>query len=386
MGEEGTGLGALPTARATHERSQSTLSPPTVGVPNAVRPVVRVLHGSHLYGTSTPASDMDYKGVHIPSGRALILQRAENVVDRTNKVSEGIKNAAEDTDDQSFSLQKFFGMLAVGDTVATEILFAPPSATVYEDEEWAAIREIGHSLLNRQCRGFVGYCRRQAAKYGIKGSRMAACKDIVELLTAAIDAHGTTAKVAVMANDLARFCAAHEFSQIEIITSQAGTDVPHLDVVDRKVPFTANLKMAYDIYAKVYENYGARSRAAMNNEGIDWKAVSHAVRVARQAIELLSTGRIKFPRPDAEELLAIKQGLVPYNVVSAQLEALVERVEEVAPTSRLPEKSDHRLIDEAVLHYYAIAIEAHRAETSGSVAQRRKRGPLGIAQTQSTQA
>jgi hypothetical protein len=323
-----------------------------------LRQIVRVQHGSHLYGTNSETSDLDYKGVHVPSARAIILQRAENVLERGSKVSDGIKNSAEDVDDQSFSLQKFFGMLAVGDTVATEILFAPPAATLYAGPDWADIQAIGKTLLNRQCRGFVGYCRRQAAKYGIKGSRMAACKDIVELLAAALDKHGTVAKVELLAAELDTFCEMHEFSGVEIITSQAGTDVPHLEVVDRKIPFTASIKTALEVYAKVYENYGGRARAAMHNEGIDWKAVSHAVRVARQAVELLTTGRITFPRPDAAELLAIKQGVVSYSLVSEQLEALVARVEEVALTSPLPEKSDHRLIDETVLRYYGTAIAA----------------------------
>jgi hypothetical protein len=318
-----------------------------------VRPIVRVQHGSHLYGTSTPASDLDYKGVHIPSGRAIILQRAENVLDRRVKVSDTIKNGADDTDDQSYSLQKFFGMIAVGDTVATEILFAPEP--VYADDDWPEIQRIGRSLLNRQCKGFVGYCRRQAAKYGIKGSRMAACEDIVNLLTDAMMEHGTTAKVDVVADKLLVFCATHEFSNIEIITSQAGTDVPHLEVVDRKVPYTATLKVAHEIYTKVFENYGARARAAKLNEGIDWKAVSHAVRVARQAIELLTTGTITFPRPDAAQLLEIKRGLLPYSGIAEELEALVEQVEIVAETSSLPEMSDHRLIDLTVLRYYSAA-------------------------------
>jgi hypothetical protein len=332
---------------------------------DGVRQIVRVQHGSHLYGTNTPSSDMDYKGVHIPSGRAIILQRAENVIDRMTKRDCTAKNSPADTDDQSYSLQKFFGMLAVGDTVATEILFAPKP--IFTDPDWGKIQRVGKSLLNRQCKGFVGYCRRQAAKYGIKGSRMAACEDIVALLNRAIMDHGTTAKVETIADDLIIFCATHEFSGIEIITSQAGTDIPHLEVVDRKVPYTATLKVAQEIYAKVYDNYGARARAAKLNEGIDWKAVSHAVRVARQAIELLTTGHITFPRPDAPQLLEIKQGLVPYSAVAEELEALVEQVEVVAETSALPAKSDQRLIDETVLQYYAIAAGSRRAKTPQAV-------------------
>jgi hypothetical protein len=314
-----------------------------------VRPLVRILHGSHLYGTSTPDSDHDYKSVHVPSGAAIILQRAENVIERKVKLSAGIKNEAGDTDDQSYSLQKFLGMVVAGDTNGTEILFAP---YVEADPAWERITAHADKFVNRQCRGFVGYCQRQAAKYGIKGSRMAVCKAIVDLLASAIAEFGTTEKLERISERLSEFAAAHQFSGLENIPSQAGTDVWHLEVVDRKVPFTASIKTAHDIYEKVWLNYGERARAAMLNEGIDWKAVSHAVRVARQAIELLTTGRIAFPRPDAEELLAIKLGRLPYSQVSPMLEGLVELVERESAASALPEKSDQRFIDALVSEFY----------------------------------
>ncbi len=112
------------------------------------------------------------------------------------------------------------------------------------------------------------------------------------------------------------------------------------------------MKQALDVYAKVYENYGHRARAAMNNEGIDWKAVSHAVRVAGQALELLSTGHITFPRPDAEYLLAVKRGELDYQEVAAVLEGLVEDVEEEALVSWLPEAPDWDGINELVLRLH----------------------------------
>lgn len=312
--------------------------------------LIRIQHGSHLYGTNTESSDLDFKGVFLPAGRDILLQRVPGVIDRRIKVSTSVKNTKEDVDDQSYPLQKFIKMVTSGDTTGTEILFAPQSAIIDMSSDWQIIRDNKHLLLNKQCKGFVGYCQRQAAKYGIKGSRMAACKAIVELLEPAVAKHGTSAKLSIIHEALEAFCEEHEFSGlIELQAQSNGPKINHLEVVDRKVPYTTTIKAAYDIFAKVFANYGERTRQAMDNEGIDWKAVSHAVRVSQQAIELLSTGHITFPRPEADLLLKIKRGELDYKLVAPMLEELVEQVDAASHVSNLPGKSDQGALDEIVL-------------------------------------
>lgn len=310
-----------------------------------VVPLVRIAHGSHLFGTSTPSSDQDFKGVHLPSGEAILLQRAEEVIDHGIVAKQGTKNTAEAVDEQSFSLQKFFTMLAKGDTVATEILFAPP---LEANPRWPEIQAMGRSLLNRQCKGFVGYCVRQAAKYGIKGSRMGAVRRLLDLLEVE---HGL-ARLGSMAEALRAFALEEEHADWVNIPGPNGEDLWHIDCCDRKMPMTVTIGDARKVYAKVWETYGERARAAMANEGIDWKAISHAVRVARQAIELLTTGHITFPRPDAAELREIKQGLRPYAEVSALLEDLVAQVHVASTGSILPDSTDARDADTYLLRLH----------------------------------
>lgn len=317
-----------------------------------VRPLVRITHGSHLYGTDTPLSDLDYKGVHLPSGRAILLGKPENVIDSTIKLSDTVKNQAGDVDEQSYSLAKFLGMLIAGDTVATEILFAPPHAIIEMDPMWPAIQAHAKLLINKQIKGFVSYCQRQAAKYGVKGSRMAACKDIIDLLEAVIKQRGLGTKLVEIDDELVAFCGSHEFSEIVPITQANGTELNHLEVVDRKIPYTNTVKAAFDIYSKVYDNYGDRARAAMENKGIDWKAMSHAVRVAGQALELLRHGSITFPRPDRETLLHIKRGDLDFQMVADHLEALVDDIAEASKFSALPNKTDMARVEAMITETY----------------------------------
>ena len=328
---------------------------------NSVIQLVRVKHGSHLYGTSTPTSDQDFKGVHLPSGEAILLQRAETVINTgvVSKAEGTDKNDADAIDSDSYSVQKFFEMLMKGDTVATEILFgAVPHGSHHTANGleyhplWPQVHAVGLQLLNRQCKGFVGYCVRQAAKYGIKGSRMAAVRGLLDVLQKPAYVDQPSLKLGDIRAELEQLCARQEHTTMENIPHPDGRACWHIVCCDRKMPETVFVSEAVKVYAKVWENYGERARAAMTNEGIDWKAMSHAVRVAGQAIELLDTGKITFPRPNARWLLDIKLGLIPYSVVSAQLEQLVAQVQEASERSSLPEKSDHKMADQLVREYY----------------------------------
>lgn len=326
-----------------------------------MRPViqlVRVKHGSHLYGTSTPASDQDFKGVHLPSGEAIVMQRAENVINTgVQSKAEGTdKNDANAIDSDSYSVQKFYEMLCKGDTVATEILFAPAEAIVEQHALWGEVQAVGRLLLNRQCKGFVGYCVRQAAKYGIKGSRMAAVRGVLDFIALHKVGYVRTAKLSALEAKLHEWSAGREHVMWENLPNPNGTDNWHLNVCDRKISMNVHIEEAEKVWAKVWENYGERARAAMTNEGIDWKAMSHAVRVAGQAVELLDTGKITFPRSNAGMLLRIKQGQIAYADVSTMLEGMVELVQARSLVSKLPEKSDHKLADREIFHLYRMQL------------------------------
>ena len=51
----------------------------------SVKTIFRNLFGSQLYGTNTPASDTDYKSVHLPSAEEVLLHRTRHVVSSKTK-------------------------------------------------------------------------------------------------------------------------------------------------------------------------------------------------------------------------------------------------------------------------------------------------------------
>lgn len=316
--------------------------------------VVRVEFGSHLYGTNTSSSDRDYKSVYIPSALDILLQRVKGSLGHKVKRFKGDKNSPEDTDDEMYSLQRYLGLLSEGQTVAIDMLFTPEP--LITSPLWEEIRANKDSLLTKRSAAFVGYCRTQANKYGIKGSRAAAAKETTEFFKAHSDRLGATAKIYEVADLLLTIVGEHT-RIIELETTPGNTE-NFVECCNRKVSFGNTIKAAYDIFARIYANYGKRAKLAETNEGIDWKALSHAVRVANEALELLATANVTFPLPNAGHILEIKRGLRPYDEVAGEIEELLEKVERASEVSTLRDEVDQNFVDALVCRVHRDVIMA----------------------------
>jgi hypothetical protein len=326
-----------------------------------MRTIVEIKFGSHLYGTSTPASDVDYKSVFVPPADDILLQRVKNTITSQRAKQPFEKNVAGEIDREAYALHRYLSLLAEGQTVALDMLFAPRWAMSGDpDPIWHTIWDARHQLLSRRAASFIGYCRTQANKYGIKGSRVHAVRNIVEWFDQAIATHGHLAKMEVATGTLPAFIAERTLDHTAIISiphpTRPDVGLPHLECCNRKAPFTVSLKDTRAIYARLLDEYGARALMAERNEGVDWKALSHAVRVGTEALELLATGHITFPLPNAARVLAIKMGEFPYALVAEEIEGLLERVEAAEKVSSLPLVPNQTMIDDVVRDAYRSAV------------------------------
>lgn len=322
--------------------------------------IVEIKFGAHLYGTTTPESDTDYKAVFIPPRRDILLQRITATIANQRPKQPFEKNVAGEVDQEAFALHRYLALLADGQTLALDMLFAPRWAMRVEPAPlWHEVVANRHRLVSRRGASFVTYCRQQANKYGIKGSRVHAVRHIVAWFDAAIAKHGHLARLHVAAEDLPAYITAHHLAHTAIVHIEHPSrldPIPHLECGNRKTPFFNTLKDARAVYARMLDAYGARALLAERNEGVDWKALSHAVRIGHEALELLTTGQIRFPLANAAHVLAIKRGARPYQAVAAEIEHLLERIEAAQATSLLPDAPDLQFIDDLVCAAYATAL------------------------------
>jgi hypothetical protein len=315
--------------------------------------ILRIKFGSHLYGTATPTSDLDFKSIFVPTARDILLGRVKGSISTKRPKAEGEKNYAGEVDEEAYSLQRFLGLVAEGQTVAMDVLFAPDWAHVEPAAlEWQEIVANRDRLLTRKSSAFIGYARTQANKYGIKGSRVAAARAVLAALNVGYEEHGSIAKLSLMGEGLEKLFHGVEFVSFIDVPTPSGIDVRHLEVCGRKLPYTASIKNCRDVVQRLVDEYGPRALQAECQQGVDWKALSHAVRVATQAVELLTTGHVTFPSPNADHIMAIKLGHRSYQDVAAEVEQCLVDVETAAAISTLPEDVDRVWIDDFVVRTY----------------------------------
>ena len=125
------------------------------------------------------------------------------------------------------------------------------------------------------------------------------------------------------------------------------------EVCGRKYQDTLTLEQLLSHAKDIYDEYGDRAKQAKNDEGIDWKAVSHALRASYQVLGILKDGDFEYPLPQSDFLLATKKGELNFiNEVQPELENLIVQIETLSETSSLPRKVDKKFWDEWLLDIY----------------------------------
>jgi hypothetical protein len=306
--------------------------------------------GSHLYGTNTKSSDEDYKGIFLPTREQCFLNRIPKSITYNSKKNDEEKNSAEDIDIEIYSIHYYLDLLKKGDTGALDILHAWSNndSIMQHDSVFLDLYDNRSDFYTTNLRAFVGYCRTQAAKYGVKGSRLNDSKVVIDYLKSRINAGKT-----IRLEDIWDSLPTGDHLKKIPDDPENGFQFPMYDVCNRKLQSTVTIQYAYDVIEKFYLAYGERAQKAAENKGIDWKAVSHALRCAYQMRSLYREGDIIFPLKEADELLRVKNGECDYMTeVAPKLESLMDEVEDLCAKSNLPKKVDSKKWDEWILSLY----------------------------------
>lgn len=305
--------------------------------------IVKMVFGSHLYGTNTSESDKDYKGIFLPTKEQIYLGRIPKSIQENTKKNSDTKNSSCDVDSEIYSLHYFLKLACEGQTVALDMLHCPNNLLIESSAIWEEIVKNRRLFYTKNLDAFVGYARKQAAKYGIKGSRLNDAKRVLDFLI----------NCKLESLSLKLFDVWEDLPEGEHIIKHPPDESHGLrlyEVCGRKLQETASIEYAIPVIDRFYKNYGERAIKAAQNIGVDWKAVSHAFRAAIQVKSILTEGAINFPLKETEFLKQIKAGELDYQtVVAPKLDTMMDELEELSVKSILPKKVNRKFWDDFLI-------------------------------------
>ena len=305
--------------------------------------VVKMKFGSHLYGTHTPESDLDIKGIYLPTKEECYLNKISKSINQTtgNAFS---KNTSEDVDIEIYSLQYFMKLAINGEMIVIDMLHAPSEMIIESSDVWNYITSNRQLFYSKNLSGYLGYIRKQCAKYGFKGSRIAAMKELYSIL----DSQQIPLKMFEIWDKLPvnEYC--------KFVDNPKEERFRTYEFCGKKIHETIHISYAKDIVKRQLDSYGERARMAERNEGIDFKAISHAFRAGLQLKEIYQTGNLVYPLKDADFIRDIKQAKFHYvnDKIGEQLEDMLTEVEYLSSISNFQEKVSENKLNEIILSCY----------------------------------
>jgi uncharacterized protein len=270
--------------------------------------IMRTVAGSHLYGTNIETSDIDYRGVAFEPVESLL---------GLNPFEQFITPASVGLDETIFGLRKFTQLALDNNPNIVELLFAPKP--LYENAYWREIVKVREYFLSRKiAKTFVGYAVSQAKR---------------------IEGH-------------------HRWMNGQPPVKPDGRDYGLMDIDGTPKWTDYNRKQAYENALIKYQQYKTwldnRNPARHDLEekwGYDTKHGMHLIRLLEQGKELLMHGTLTLPRPNALELLEVRNGSVRYETLMAWMEEQIDLIENnIVKNSVLPEKPNYNKVHDVVMN------------------------------------
>ncbi len=271
--------------------------------------------GSDLYGTRVEGiSDTDVRGIYLPMEAPASLEEAcmQRAV-HSSTSSTDKKNESTDEDMDLFPLERWLcQLLPLGNTGALDLLFAHSNAscTLYCHKGMESVFARALSFLNlSNGTGCMAYCQGQGKTYGMAGTRLGVLWRALGLL----EAKSGRLRLEEVSEEIVQTIATPQYCKLAEDKGLVLAEQWHMG--------RTRIEEVLPRLQKTLQPHMERILEARENKGIDWKAMSHAVRAIRQQEELLATGTLHYPLACREELLRIKLGQCTF----AEVEALISR-------------------------------------------------------------
>jgi len=342
----------------------------------ADRTIFVTMHGSRAYGTSTPTSDTDYKGVAIPPKEYFLgfhkkFEQAE---------------CSKPIDAVIFEIRKFFSLAADCNPNIIEVLHTDPSDWVLCTPLAQKMVEHKADFISKKAKfTFSGYAISQLKRinthrrwllnpiesppkredYGLperslmpRDQLMAAeslIKKRIEEWELDLEPVPPDVRIAVMnrvERMLVDISVVANLKKEDLVWRAAaelvGVDQNFIDYLDRDRRYRSKMQ-EWKQYQDWKKNRNPARAELEAKFGADMKHASHLVRLMRMCREILENKGVIVKRPDAAELLEIRNGSWTYEKLVEWADAEDKALDELYKTSALPREPNRAKLDQVCM-------------------------------------
>jgi predicted nucleotidyltransferase len=327
--------------------------------------IYKVIVGSQAYGTNTPESDIDYKGVYIQ--------------DPLDILAFGYKPQIEVTKDECyFEIRRFLELLQTANPTVLELLFTPEDCIIIKDPIMDLIFQHKEKFITKKClKSFSGYAVDQIKKARgldkkMNWKGMTRKKPIDFCYVVVVEGKTINLKKWLNDNSLVqencglakidhfRDCYSLYYSndvQYKGICKTNGNTIRLSSIVkgDKMIAVMYYNKDGYTVHCKKYKEYSIWKRERNtqryvdiegHNQQIDGKNLLHCRRLIDTAIDIGKTGNIQVRRPNAEYLISIRKGKVDLETIISDAERDIKELDILFKNSNLPTYVDSNFVND----------------------------------------
>jgi predicted nucleotidyltransferase len=336
--------------------------------------ILRVVAGSHSYGTNIPSSDWDERGIFTDQMNRVILP-----FDKIEQVT------FLHDDIVYFELSKYMPLLLAQNPNVLELLWTDPDDILFKNEMGQLLLDNRHNFLCSKVKdSYVGYATGQLKR--IKGhnkwlnnpqpEKEPEPKDFVSVVynftknTAFNKTSPSEGYVALSLGD--NHYALWEAESLNLSKKKSWTDKrgnPNAFIQSEFAKININnsfpaliVKVNAKLFDESHTNWKSywnwkKNRNDKRSElealhGYDTKHAMHLIRLLRSGVDILETGIVPVKRKDADYLLDIRNGKYTYEEIVTESERLSAKVEELSKTTKLPLEPNFQLGKDLMLDIY----------------------------------
>lgn len=323
--------------------------------------------GSVAYGTNTPTSDEDFRGIAIPKDKGYYFGF--------------IKHFEQFEDPQKdfvvYDIRKAFNLISDCNPNMIDLLFTDERFFKKITPYWQKVIDNRDKFLSKRARyTYTGYAFAQlkrikvARNYLLNPPKKKPERSDYGLpdksLLSKDDLGAFQWVMAYMLQDTIQYLSFSEATKKELeeanwigmvqqkgiperafdeVQSITGASDTWMEVMRREQAYL-NAKRAWDSYVGWKNNRNKARSVLEEKHGYDTKHAAHLVRLMRMGKEILSEGKVQVFRPDREELLAIRNGAWTYEQIEEYAETMEKEIALLSETSKLPKEPNRNQLDD----------------------------------------